>query len=262
MVKYLYIYGDSFLHKLDPRTKIIMTLSLFVPSMLLKTQIHILVIMILLLWFLAAITKLTPVLAKVRLVFLIVSLTSIVSWTIFGSRNELLWWIIYKEPLGMGVSAALRSILAISASLVVLLGATRNEEIAAGFVKLGIPYRGAFAFSSALRMAPVLIGVVQTVIAAQKSRGLDVDSGSFLDRLRKYIPLLAPAFLLTMRQTDQFSQAIESKGYGYPVVKRSSYLDLKLKSGDYLWIFISIVIIVGSIITNAYQCCAVFTLLE
>lgn len=262
MVKYLYIPGDSFLHRLDPRTKIILTVAIFIASMLLKTQIYILIIMVVLLWLLAAITNLTPALQKVKLVFAIVSVMSIVSWIVFGSRQELLWWIIYKEPLGMGISSALRSILAISASMVFLLAATRNEEIAAGCVKLGVPYKGAFAFSSALRMAPVLVGVVQTVISAQQSRGLDVESGSFLSRLKKYIPLLAPAFLLTMRQTDQFSQAIESKGYGYPAAKRTSFLDLKLTESDYIWIVISLVIIVGSIVANVYQCCAVFTLLE
>lgn len=149
--------------------------------------------------------------------------------------------------------------MCISAAMLFLLYTTRNEEIAAGCVKLGLPYKGAFAFSSALRQAPVILGVVQTVIAAQKSRGLDVESGSLMTRLKKYAPMLAPAFLLTMRQSDQFSQATLSKGFDSPVDKRTSYIQLKLKTSDYIWLGAALVIFVGSILASVFQWCAVFT---
>jgi energy-coupling factor transport system permease protein len=53
-----------------------------------------------------------------------------------------------------------------------------------------------------------------TVAEAQRSRGLDTESGGPLARLRTYVPLLVPIFLHTLRNTDQLAKALESRGFG------------------------------------------------
>lgn len=246
MYKYLYIPRDSFFHRLDPRTKLFVWLSFLIAEVVLKPQLYILVGMFVVSMILAYITGAIETVRSVRVILIIIAIASIVSWSLIGSGRTRLFGFITWEALGMGISAGLRAISGVVISLV-WLATTRNEEIAAGFLKLGLPYRGAFAFSSALRMAPVLINMSLTVIAAQKSRGLNLDTGGLLKKIKRSIPLIVPAFLLTMRSTDSFAMAIESKGFGYKGAKRTNYLQIKFEAADYCWIVLAVLIAAASI---------------
>ncbi len=74
-------------------------------------------------------------------------------WTIFASGETPLFWFVEREALLYGIGVALRIDITIIAGMI-FLSTTRNEEIATGLVKLGIPYRFAFAVSTALRLVP------------------------------------------------------------------------------------------------------------
>jgi len=96
----------------------------------------------------------------------------------------------------------------------VFLSTTKTEEIVLGLIRLRVPFQAAFAFSLAIRMVPTIIGTALTVTEAQRSRGLDTESGGPLARVRTYTPLLVPIFLHTLRNTDQLAKALESRGFG------------------------------------------------
>jgi energy-coupling factor transport system permease protein len=53
-----------------------------------------------------------------------------------------------------------------------------------------------------------------TIGQAQRSRGLDLESGNIIRRIRNHLPLLVPVFVTTVRSTNVFSMALESKGFG------------------------------------------------
>ena len=247
MFKYLYVPGDSFYHRLDPRTKLFITLAFYIAATVYQAQLFMLGALLIVSVVLAVVTGAMQTVRSIRVILIIVTIASMVSWCLMGDGVTHLFWFVTWEALGMGISAALRALTGIVISLV-WLSTTRNEEISAGLIKLGLPYRGAFAFQSALRMAPVLINMSLTVIAAQKSRGLNVDTGGFFQKIRRSIPLIVPAFLLTMRSTDTFSMAIESKGFGYKGAKRTSYLQLRYTKNDYLLLGIAAFVVVSSIV--------------
>jgi len=158
----------------------------------------------------------------------------------------------------MGVASGLRSAVGIFVSII-LLTTTRNEEISQGLIKIGLPYRVGFAFSTALRMAPTLMGTTSTVVDAQKSRGLDMEKGGLFERIRKFVPLVVPAFLITMRSTEQMAMAIESRGFGYQE-KRSFYMKLAYAKWDYAWIAFSLLLMVAAIIISILKWGVVFSL--
>jgi energy-coupling factor transport system permease protein len=85
-----------------------------------------------------------------------------------------------------------------------------------------VPYPLCFAFSTALRLAPTFVGLGLSVREAQRARGLDPDAGSPLERLRKSIPILVPAFLSTIRMTGQLAMSLESRGFG--LARRRTFL--------------------------------------
>src|ERR687897_151977 len=119
---------------------------------------------------------------------------------------------VFLNPL-YELSNALRIVITVIAGMF-FLSTTRNEEVGIGLVRLGIPYRFAFAVSTALRLVPTVVATGLTIGQAQRSRGLDLESGNIIQRIRKHLPLLVPVFVTTVRLTNVFSMALESKGFG------------------------------------------------
>jgi len=111
-----------------------------------------------------------------------------------------------------------------------------------GLIRMRVPFPAAFAFSLAIRMVPTIIGTAVTVTEAQRSRGLDTESGGPLARLRTYVPLLVPIFLHTLRNTDQLAKALESRGFGAPR-ERTSLLTIGFHGRDVVALVAGLVIL-------------------
>ena len=159
-----------------------------------------------------------------------------------------------------GAMVALKTDLMIVAGMV-FLSTTKIEEIAEGLVRLHLPYRGAFAFATAIRLVPMIVETSHTIIQAQKSRGLDLDSGNFLERIRRHVPLVIPTLVSLIRSTNVFSMALESKGFGYSP-KRTTLLDLRLGRGDcaaiVLGLGVFVALLVLKLAPGAYAAWAAF----
>ncbi len=128
---------------------------------------------------------------------------------------------------------------------------TKIEEIAEGLVKFKVPYRGAFAFATAIRLVPMIVATSYTIIQAQKSRGLDLDSGNILQKTKKYLPLMIPTFISVIRSTNIFSMALESKGFGYSK-SRTNYLNHSMEIPDYFMLFIGAIVLAAAIFIKTY----------
>jgi len=111
---------------------------------------------------------------------------------------------------------------------------------------LGYPNALSFTFTTAVRLVPTLAVDAQTVVDAQRSRGLELDKGNLLRRIRNYIPILIPLLLIAIRRSLELAEALESRGF--PGKEgRTSLFQLKLKRGDYAIIGISVGAIAVSI---------------
>lgn len=209
---FMYLENDSFVHKLDPRAKLLAMFCSFVAAVLMTQPLFgLAVTVIVLIW--GALAGALGNLKRVRLILITIFIMSVVMWSLFTRTGETLFLFIKTEGLIMGLSSGIRIVTMITAGLI-FLSTTRVEEISLGLVKIGLPYQVGFAFSSAIRLLPTFIGAGATISQAQRSRGLDLETGSFTERIRKYIPLLVPIFLSAIRSTDQLARALESKGFG------------------------------------------------
>jgi len=208
----LYLDRDTFVHRLDPRTKMFLLLGTFVLAFVFLDPLYLVGVMALVLLF----GYLAESLANLRRIWFIlvaIAIVSTVLWALFGSGQTPLFLFVEREALLYGIAIALRIDITVVAGMI-FLSVTRNEEIATGLARLGIPYRFAFAVSTALRLVPTIAATGATIGQAQRSRGLDLESGNVLERIRKHVPLLVPVFISTIRSTNVFSMALESKGFG------------------------------------------------
>src|SRR5919199_5304460 len=240
----LYLDRDTWVHRLDPRTKMFLLIGTFVLAFVFLNPLYLLVVLGIVLLF-GYLAKVLINLKRIWFILVAIAIVSIILWVIFGRGQTPLFLFVERESLLYGIGIALRIDITIIAGMI-FLSTTRNEEIATGLVKLGIPYRFAFAVSTALRLVPTIAATGSTIGQAQRSRGLDLESGNLIERVRKNAPLLVPVFVSTIRSTNVFSMALESKGFG-AASKRTFFLQTAMGRRDVLVMVVFVVLLAGSI---------------
>lgn len=232
---FLYIDKNTWLHHLDPRTKIIGVIILFTLCLCFNHP-----------FYMAAISFAVILVAlsarslrnfwRLRFILVLLFLFSSVMWPLFAKGPTPLWsWgflQVSMESFLYGLAMGLRLSTFVSIGLV-FLSTTRNEELTHGLIRLGVPYPVAFALSTALRLVPTFAGAGATIVQAQTSRGLDLESGSIFSRIGKFIPQAVPLFIYAIRHTNLLAMALESKGFS-PESKRTFYYELKMRGSDYV----------------------------
>src|ERR671932_1149013 len=240
----LYLDRDTFIHRLDPRTKMFLLVGMFVLAFVFLNPLYELGVLVLVLFF-GYLAKALVNLRRIWFILVAIAVLSVILWSIFGSGQTPLFLFVELEALLYGLSIALRIDITVIAGMI-FLSTTRNEEVAIGLVRLGIPYRFAFAVSTALRLVPTIVATGLTISQAQRSRGLDLDSGNIISRIRKHVPLLVPVFVTTVRSTNVFSMALESKGFGAGS-RRTYFLDIALGRNDALVLVVFVLLLAGCI---------------
>lgn len=245
MDMFLYLDKETILHRLDPRTKLILLLCSFVMALLFKNLYALGFVALLVLAYGIAGRALSN-LKRIRVILIMIFLLSIVLWSFsFQGGITKLFGPVTLEGVMFGVGTGLKFITMITSGMI-FLSTTKMEEISLGLVKLKVPYRGAFAFSTALRLVPMIVSTSYTIVQAQSSRGLDLKSGNIIQRTKKYVPLLIPTILSVIRSTNVFAMALESKGFGY-TDERTNYLNIAFQSQDYIFLTAGILLTLGCI---------------
>ena len=156
-------------------------------------------------------------LRRVWKLMVILFLFSTVMWALLMPGEDLLASFgpihIRRIPFLFGMAMGLRFNVMLLAG-VIFVATTRVEDFTAALCMVGLPYRVSFALSLAFRLVPTFMETATTIAQAQRCRGLDLDSGGFITRARKYIPLIVPVFMMAVRSADNLAMALESKGFG------------------------------------------------
>jgi energy-coupling factor transport system permease protein len=240
----LYLDRGTWVHRLDPRTKIFLLLGMFALPFVFLSPLYELGVLALVLFF-GYLAKVLVNLRRIWFILLTIVIVTTILWSIFGSGQTPLFLFVEREAVLYGISTSLRIDITVIAGMI-FLSTTRNEEVAIGLVRLGIPYRFAFAVSTALRLIPTIVETGLTISQAQRSRGLDLESGNILERIRKHLPLLVPVFVTTVRSTNVFSMALESKGFGARP-GRTFFLRTAMGGRDALVLVVFVVLLAGCI---------------
>lgn len=249
-----YVPGDSAIHKLDPRVKIIITF-IFIIAIFFINKFSGYIFAMLYLWLLIRISKIpfSYVLKGLRPVIVILLLT--VSLNMFFTPGGTVLYTlgplkITSAGLKFAVFMGLRLIfLIIGTSLLTLTTSPISltdgiEHILKPFSKIGVPaHELAMMMTIALRFIPTLIEEAEKIMKAQMARGADFESGNIVNRARGLVPLLVPLFISAFRRADELAIAMESRCYrgGH---NRTRMKKLEVHTRDYAALFITGVIVV------------------
>ncbi len=246
----LYLYSEriSFLHKLHPVSKIIGLLLSFVAALAFSHPLYILPL---------AILVIIPGLRagagdglhRVWPLMIAIGLASFLLWGVFFPGKTVVYslapFCITREALLYGAGMAIRLNLMLFCGLI-FLASTRIEDFTAGLSVMGIPFSLSFALSLSFRLVPIFSETTQTIIQAQRCRGLETESKGLIKRMFAYLPLLVPVFASALRRTDQLAVALESKGFGSKI-KRTTYREYLFRGQDVIFLLAMIVISAGSV---------------
>ena len=234
--------GDSFIHRLDPRAKLLISIT-FLLITLIYVEVTVMTIIVAAEAFLAAISGtmrrwIKTVYGSIPFIAAVFLMNYLVRMLIPGQPPTQI--ILYES------FAAAYRLIALLASFSIFFLTTTPEEIGMTLTKLRIPYMYVFAFISAIRFTPILAEELQTIMDSQRSRGLELDKGNPLTRLRRYIPILVPLIVNVLRRSYELAEAMEVKCFG--ASKKRTYLkELKLRPKDLAVIVLALTSIATSI---------------
>jgi energy-coupling factor transport system permease protein len=222
--------ANTLVRRLDPRTKLALLGASFIMALLPQRPEVVALATLAVLAHLTAARAWREVL-KVRWLLFALALFSLGTWSWLAQGPHHLWWRVSRESLAFGTANFLKLGTMMVAGLV-LLATTPVEELFRGLVKLRVPYPGAFAFALALRWVPEIFATATRVTEAQEARGLVADEGGRWRRLRRYLPLLVPIFLLTLRRSQTMAWALEARGFQMTPT-RTYLLEIRLAARDW-----------------------------
>lgn len=219
-----YVPGESFIHKLDPRTKILVSILFIVQLFVIKDfkgYIFVLAFIIGTVY----IAKLSPryLYKGLKPVFVLIIITALLNlFMIDGSKLLFQWRFIkiYEEGVNIALFMVLRLIfLILGTSLLTLTTSPIEltdgiERLLNPFKKIGLPaHELAMMMTIALRFIPTLMDETDKIMKAQMARGADFESGNLVQKAKSLIPLLVPLFISSFRRADELAMAMEARCY-------------------------------------------------
>ena len=218
-----YFPGHTILHRMDPRTKILLT-TLYIVALFLCKQVVSYALVIAVLAGAVAISHvgLKSIVRGMRPVLIIVILTAVLN--LFYTPGQELWrWGFLRitvEGIWAAVFMVLRITLLITCTFL-LTYTTSPILLTDGLEKLLSPLKHlrfpvhelAMMMSIALRFIPTLLEETDKIMSAQRARGADFDSGNLIQKAQALVPLLVPLFISAFRRADELAVAMECRCY-------------------------------------------------
>ncbi len=253
-----YFPGTSFIHRLDPRTKLLVLIVYIVALFVAKTWVSYLVCLAFLALCIAISTiSLKSIFRGLKPLVFILVFTGVLNIFLTDGETVLVkWWIITitLEGVVRAVYMIVRIMMLVSATF--LLTYTTSpisltdglESLLSPLKKLHFPvHELAMMMCIALRFIPTLIEETDKIMSAQRSRGADFESGKLMERAKALIPILVPLFIGAFRRADELATAMECRCY-HGGEGRTKMKLLRYKRRDYL-AFLAGIILLAAIIT-------------
>ena len=254
-----YFPGDTIAHRLDPRTKLLLVI-IYIAALFIAVNWYsyalVLLVTALCMW----VSKIKPKSAfkGLKPLIFIIILTAALNLFYTDGTPVLPGWIITWEGIKKAVMMSVRIILLIVGTFM-LTYTTSPMELTDGLElmlnplkKIKVPvHEMAMMMSMALRFIPTLIEETDKIMAAQKARGADFETGSLAKRAKALLPILVPLFVSAFRRADELAVAMESRCY-HGGEGRTRMKQLKMKAADWIALLLGLAFLAAVIILKRY----------
>lgn len=252
-----YFPGNSPVHRLDPRTKII-AVTVYIVSLFLAKFLLTYAILFALLAISVAISKIPPksLLHGLKPIVLVIIITGLLNLFFTPGGHVLVKFGVLRvtiEGIWQAFFMVIRIMMLISGSFLLtyttspILLTDGLESLLSPLKKLRVPvHELSMMMSIALRFIPTLIEETDKIMSAQRARGADFESGNLIRRAKALIPLLVPLFISAFRRADELAVAMECRCY-HGGEGRTRLRQLKYRAIDWfvILLFLAVAVAVG-----------------
>ncbi len=256
-----YFPGNTIVHRLDPRTKLLMTLLYIVTLFLCKWFVSY-GLMLAFLITAIVLSKIRPkaLFKGLKPLIIIIVFTAVINLFYTDGRVLAQFWIfkITAEGVRNAFFLVLRIMMLVTGTF--LLTYTTSpialtdglESLLSPLKKLRFPvHELAMMMSIALRFIPTLIEETDKIISAQKARGADFETGNIFRRAKALIPILVPLFVSAFRRADELATAMECRCY-HGGEGRTKLKQLKYHTRDILGLLLALCLLAGVIVLRYF----------
>lgn len=238
-----YVPGATVLYRLNPVAKLALASGIIIATFLAASYPALVGLLVITLA-LGAYAGVFSRLASLLKVLLPLAAIMLVLQMIFVQGGERLVGFVTSEGLVTGSKACLR-LLGVALPLVLVLTVTKLTDLANACVEiLHVPYRYAFAFTTALRFVPLFGQEMNAIMEAQTARGVEYDTKNPIKKLQLMLPLCIPLLISSVGKTDATALAAEQRGF-YLRTRESSYKRYPLQALDFAAIAVAVALIVA-----------------
>lgn len=252
----------SFVHRCDPRLKLLALIAYIVALFLAKNFYAMAACVVVLV---SAVTAsrvpVGSVLRSVKAVIFLLIFTAVINLFFHGGQHLLVEWgiiKIYREGIIFTVFFVLRLFFLVMGSALLTL-TTTPVELTDGIESLLTPLKWvrfpvhelALIMSIALRFIPTLIDETNRIISAQKARGADFESGNIFKRIKAIVPILIPLLISAFRRAEELGDAMDARCYSGSK-NRTKYKKLKFGWRDLICLLLFAALITAVVLLNIY----------
>lgn len=246
---------------MDPRVKLVLTVA-FIVMLFMSQSIYGLLVGIAFTVFSFAVSRIPAkmILKSLKPIVPIIIFTALLN-LFFVRTGEVLWEFYFIKITQSGVHTAVfmtvriiclivgTSLLTYTTSPIELTDAI--ERLLSPLKKIKVPvHELAMMMTIALRFIPTLIEETDKIMAAQKARGADMETGSLMQRARALIPILIPLFVSSFRRAEELAMAMECRCY-HGGDGRTRMKQLKTGAADYIAIAVTALFIAAVAVINS-----------
>jgi len=238
---------SSPVHRMDPRAKFFYVCVLFAVAVMFNHLVPLLVLFVIQIPFVLVAGVQKEWLRSMKgsaLFAILIFAMNVLSLYFYGGYESLA--MILERSLAMTA----RFVVLIESFSIFFL-TTSPDLLGLALEQSHVPYELCFAFTTAVRFVPVLAEEAQTIMDAQKARGLELEGGNFAKRIRNYIPILIPLIVNAIRRSLELAETMESRAWGANRRRTNLYV-LRAGQKDYVLILLSILLLGGSIYISAF----------
>ena len=251
--------GFSVLHRLDPRTKLILA-TLFIVAIFLASNPLAFLLLTLFTVFLILISRISwkVILKGIKPLIYIAIFTALISVFLTPGEGEPLvaFWVIhiYTEGIVRAVLMTLRFLVLVVGTSMFLTYTTSPIALTGGLESLLYPLKKlhipvhifSLLMTIALRFIPTLVEETEKLMNAQKSRGADFTSGGLFKRAKALIPLLIPLILSGFQRAEELATAMECRCYRVDK-ERTKMTSLRYRPADFVWMAGAILLLAATV---------------
>jgi energy-coupling factor transport system permease protein len=174
-----------------------------------------------------------------------------------GMSYLLLFIVIFNTLLSTvsnsfshSIALAIR-LLALMTSFSIFFLTVHPDQLAQALIQMRVRFEFAFAMSMAMRYVPTLGQEAYAIMDAQKARGVELDKGNVLKRIRNIVPIIVPLIIVSIRRALSVAESMESRGFG--ASENRTYMELlKFRKRDWAVLFVSLLLLVASIYVRLF----------